>query len=384
LGGAAEPHAEQPVVSPRQRASIKEGNSNTAPTITSAETLRAESVRLDSRFERIRERAAALRTEIEALVDLEDPTPGQTQRLEDALTAAGKLDVERSEIDTRQKEILRAFAGMPGHVQSGDGARVFTAKDGKFQAMRRGGDPWEGEIRGVSDVEFRARALYACDLNEHVNEDGAEIVEGLVGDPHDPTNVAARWAIATSRPAYRSAFEKYLRHPTDTAMYLDEQERHAFQQVEEVRAAWAEGSNTTGGFAVPIDYDLNLLLINSASRNPFREISDVKQTVGQTYRGLSSAGVTASWNTESTEASDATPTVAGPSWTVLLSWATRVEASAQRMRERLGLDPKAEAELARERADATHATFDLEAVLAKGREVIASRALGSGGDDGDE
>ena len=39
----------------------------------------------------MRERAGALRTEIEALVDLEDPNPGQTQRLEDALTATEKV-----------------------------------------------------------------------------------------------------------------------------------------------------------------------------------------------------------------------------------------------------------------------------------------------------
>ena len=56
-------------------------------------------------------------------------------------------------------------------------------------------------------------------------------------------------------------------------------------------------------------------------------------------------------------------------------WVHRVESSAQRMRERLGLDPKAESELARERAEATHASFDLEKLRERGREVIAARAV---------
>jgi hypothetical protein len=50
-----------------------------------------------------------------------------------------------------------------------------------------------------------------------------------------------------------------------------------------------------------------------------------------------------------------------PPWTDegarLTSWATRVEALAQRMRERLGLDPLAEPTLARERTEATHASL---------------------------
>jgi hypothetical protein len=53
------------------------------------------------------------------------------------------------------------------------------------------------------------------------------------------------------------------------------------------------------------------------------------------------------------------------------AWVHRVESQAQHMRERLGLDPKAEAELLREQADATHATFDVEALRARGREAIA-------------
>jgi hypothetical protein len=46
------------------------------------------------------------------------------------------------------------------------------------------------------------------------------------------------------------------------------------------------------------------------------------------------------------------------------------EKMAAHLRATIGLDPRSEAELAKVRADATHATFDLDALRAKGREVI--------------
>jgi len=49
------------------------------------------------------------------------------------------------------------------------------------------------------------------------------------------------------------------------------------------------------------------------------------------------------------------------------------ERTAQTMRERLGLDPKADADLAKARAEAIHATADLEAIRARGREVAQRR-----------
>jgi hypothetical protein len=54
-------------------------------------------------------------------------------------------------------------------------------------------------------------------------------------------------------------------------------------------------------------------------------------------------------------------------------WVGTFERLAQDLRARLGLDPRSEAELVRESAQAHHASFDLEAVIAKGRAVIEAR-----------
>ncbi len=251
--------------------------------------------------------------EVERFIDLDAErtlTDGENERYARAIRAADKIIEEAEALRKEEDELMRTVP--TSHVQSGDGA---ITPD--FQVMTRGGDPWAGEIRHSSPTELRDRALYAVERSERITDEMGDIVETLIDEKNTPApNLGSRWMIETSRPAYRSGFEKFLMHGDQVAMYTTDEERDAFQKVEEVRAAWAEGSTTTGGFAVPADYDLNLLLINSGSTNPFRKISRVIPTTSNVWKGLSSAGVTASWNTESTESTDRTPAVAQPSITV--------------------------------------------------------------------
>jgi HK97 family phage major capsid protein len=55
--------------------------------------------------------------------------------------------------------------------------------------------------------------------------------------------------------------------------------------------------------------DPTIILTNSGSANPWRRISNVKQTTSNTWNGVNSAGVTAAWLTEGTITTDTTPTV---------------------------------------------------------------------------
>jgi HK97 family phage major capsid protein len=52
-----------------------------------------------------------------------------------------------------------------------------------------------------------------------------------------------------------------------------------------------------------------IILTNTGSANPWRRISNVKQTTSNTWNGVTSAGVNAAWLTEGTIATDNTPTV---------------------------------------------------------------------------
>jgi hypothetical protein len=57
----------------------------------------------------------------------------------------------------------------------------------------------------------------------------------------------------------------------------------------------------------------------------------------------------------------------------LLDWLVRLENLAARQRSTLGLDPRSEAQLARERAEAATLAVDLDALAARGRAAMARR-----------
>ena len=57
----------------------------------------------------------------------------------------------------------------------------------------------------------------------------------------------------------------------------------------------------------------------------------------------------------------------------VLKWLNAFEGRARELRRDLGLDPRADAELAKTRAEAHHAAADLDAVRAAGREALRRR-----------
>lgn len=83
---------------------------------------------------------------------------------------------------------------------------------------------------------------------------------------------------------------------------------------EEERAAIAVGTSTQGGLLVPTHLDPTVILTNTGSSNAIRRVARVVNlTVGNTWNGVSSAGVTASWDAELTEVSDDSPSFTKPS-----------------------------------------------------------------------
>jgi HK97 family phage major capsid protein len=113
--------------------------------------------------------------------------------------------------------------------------------------------------------------------------------------------------IAGSKPAYRSAFGKYIAG-REAMMSNDE-----IRAVEEVRALAL--ADATGGFAVPPLIDPSVILTSSGSVNPMRQVARIVTGNDDTWRGVTSAGVTASWDSEGVEVSDDAPTLAQPTVT---------------------------------------------------------------------
>jgi HK97 family phage major capsid protein len=103
---------------------------------------------------------------------------------------------------------------------------------------------------------------------------------------------------------------------SDTAPheYTDDEAR-AMRVVAEVMSerAMAEGTGSTGGFGVPYQLDPTIQLTSDGSINPIRELATVTPITAKTWKGVNSAGVTAAFGDEASEAADASPTLAQPS-----------------------------------------------------------------------
>lgn len=135
----------------------------------------------------------------------------------------------------------------------------------------------------------------------------------------------ARQIVARSTPEYASGFAKLM---TGQEWALTSEERVAI----------AVGTNTQGGFLTPTHLDPSLILTNNGSSNAVRAIARVV-TLGpgyDTWNGVTTAGVTASWDAELAEVSDDTPSFASVSIPVY-SARSLVQASFEAFQDIAGL-----------------------------------------------
>lgn len=200
----------------------------------------------------------------------------------DVLERAQRLALMRAAVaDPRNLE--NGFGGAPA------GAAVHASRDsGRDAAMR------------TIDDAVRTR---------HLPAHAAEKVERLVTQGSDgDRSVAARWAVAAGNPAYERAFSKLLGDPDRGHMLWTAQEQAAWQDVAAVRTAMSL-TDANGGYMVPLTLDPAILLSSDGSINPLRKISRVVQTVTDGWQGVTSAGATAEWKSEGSQAADGSPTV---------------------------------------------------------------------------
>lgn len=145
----------------------------------------------------------------------------------------------------------------------------------------------------------------------------AEVVEGLVdsGPGHERSWVS-RWVTDTGSEHYRSAFAKLVAYGEARAgLEWTPAERDAYDRVSRLKGEQRAMSLTdsAGGFLVPFEIDPSVMITNAGSTNPLLQISRVVTTVTDVWHGVSSAGVTASWDAEASEVSDDSPPLAEPS-----------------------------------------------------------------------
>jgi HK97 family phage major capsid protein len=241
------------------------------------------------------------------------PLPDEARAEWDELTAEDK------EIDARVKDLrardayIEGLSDSPANVERADEPVVDrSSSNGRFP------------VRNVYDLYEYRKASRSMDEEANLLRQGAlKIVERAVfphpdakrevaqehierllntidgGDEEYSDGVRgalARRIVATGSPIYRRAFGKaFLQQPLTS---------------EEQRALSLTGAS--GGFAVPFTLDPTIIPTSNGSVNPWRVISRVIPITGDEWRGVSSAGVTASYKAEASEAGDNSPTLAQP------------------------------------------------------------------------
>lgn len=161
---------------------------------------------------------------------------------------------------------------------------------------------------------LRSSALRAVEGNPYASDDAKQLVVRSIEDPAEGTDVdaLARWAAATAQPAYLAAFAKLVADPMTSSARMTTDELAAFQRVQaEARAM--NLVDASGGFMVPFSLDPAVILTSAGVNDPIRDIARVVQVTTDSWNGVNSAGVTASWDGEAEEVSDDSPTLAQPS-----------------------------------------------------------------------
>jgi HK97 family phage major capsid protein len=229
----------------------------------------------------------------------------QTEARYDVLV--GEADELRSTLqkvesrEAKREELRQA-------VETGKASTTHGEDRGAPQYMKKV-EPFDGEdVRYMRPEEVRDRALAALDsrgLTQHLNDKQKERVEGLLRQGKsrnfDPAELSRRLLISEDAN-YRSAFQKMV---TQAQPVLTSDEGRALERA-------ASLNNTSGGFGVPVFIDPSIILTAQGSGNPVLEIARVETITTNQWKGVSSAGVSWSFDVEGAEVSDDTPTLAQP------------------------------------------------------------------------
>jgi len=120
----------------------------------------------------------------------------------------------------------------------------------------------------------------------------------------DGTQIAKRMLL-TETDAYRTAFMKGV---TQTAPAFTADEARALDEYR----AMSEGTDTAGGFGIPVLIDPSIILTSGAAAAPVLDLARVVTITTDEWKGVSSAGMSWSYDGEGTEVSDDSPTLAQP------------------------------------------------------------------------
>lgn len=175
-------------------------------------------------------------------------------------------------------------------------------------------EPFESlNVRGLSPQELRSKALTvldSADHTEHLTDAAKTRAAGLIRAVGEDTNgaIIASRLLLTENKDYQQAF---MRLVTSPAPVLTVEQSRALQAFEEFRAM-SIGSDSAGGFGVPVLIDPTIILTAQGHPNDILGLARVETITTDEWKGVSSAGVTWKFRGEATATTDGSPTLAQP------------------------------------------------------------------------
>jgi len=154
----------------------------------------------------------------------------------------------------------------------------------------------------ANSADLIARALTAVERNAEraFTDDQREAVTAKIELAGRNQAKMAEYVLMTGSPEYTTEFERFIAS----------QGRNFGPQLE--RAAMSL-TTANGGAMVPYILDPAVMLTNNGVNNPMRQLARKETIIGANeWRGVTSAGVSAEWLDEATEAADASPTFTQP------------------------------------------------------------------------
>jgi HK97 family phage major capsid protein len=206
--------------------------------------------------------------------------------------------------DAHRRSALVRQAARPGATE--DGVTFHTPT-----RARTSNDPLDqAHEDGLRAIDFHSDTLtaQAADRLERVVRSG------------DPYGLESRYLVAVGDPDYNSAFGKLVGDPSMGHLRFTTGEQTAMQRVNAIEAerGLTSGTTTTGGFAIPFTLDPSVMLTSDGALNPIRSVAKVITITTREWKGVTSAGVTASYDAEAAEVSDDTPTLGQPTITTAM------------------------------------------------------------------
>lgn len=188
-------------------------------------------------------------------------------------------------------------------------APAFTGRAGGGQS------PYDYDVRSAprtaeARTEQRDRAFRAVEVDEYLSDENRSRLDAMLRDRKVNSNGSlARHILVTGDPEYR---ELFLRGITGQQTIVTERGAHLLRQAEEYRAAINVATDANGGYLMPFTLDPTVILTSSGVVNPVRMLADVATVATDNWQGITSAGITASYDAEAAEVSDDTPTFGQP------------------------------------------------------------------------